>query len=405
MTTQSATLADTETAAEAVTETAAETGAQEFQRLAERYRPLFAEIAVGEAQRERALEAPRAQLQALIDAGFAGLRIPRDLGGEGARLSTVLRLIAELAEADVNLAHIWRNHLSFIEDRLYDRDDPRSDSWLGRLGRGEIVGGGWSEPAGLEAPISTRLEEGTDGDWILNGVKYYATGSVYAHWATVLALQPDGTKVVALVDTAAEGVTIGNDWDGFGQRLTGSGSVTYVNVHVPRENVFVYATRYDYQNQFYQSTLNALIVGIGNAIVRDGVEALRSRPRTHGNAVSPVPAEDPELLEVIGGLSADAYTAEAAFLRSIALLDDLIDAGHEVPPTLRTESELAVARTQVAVTGLIPAAATRVFDALGASGTSAKRALDRHWRNARTLSSHNPRVYVARIIGAATVGA
>ncbi len=280
----------------------AESATEEFERLAERYRPLFAEIAVGEAERERTLEAPHAQLQVLIDAGFPGLRIPEDLGGEGARLSTVLRLISELATADVNLAHIWRNHLSFIEDRLYDRADPRSDPWLVRLGRGEIVGGGWSEPAGLEAPVSTRLEKDEDGDWILNGVKYYATGSIYAHWATVLALLPDDTKVVALVDTAADGVTIGDDWDGFGQRLTGSGSVSYENVRVPDENIFVYATRYEYQSQFYQSTLNALIVGIGNAIVRDGANALRRRPRTHGNAVSPVPSTDPELLEVIGAL-------------------------------------------------------------------------------------------------------
>jgi len=37
--------------------------------------------------------------------------------------------------------------------------------------------------------------------------------------------------------------------------------------------------------------------------------------------------------------------------------------------------------------------------ALGASGVSEDLLLDRHWRNARTLASHNPRVYKARILG------
>ena len=37
--------------------------------------------------------------------------------------------------------------------------------------------------------------------------------------------------------------------------------------------------------------------------------------------------------------------------------------------------------------------------ALGASGVSTSRNLDRHWRNARTAASHNPWVYKARMVG------
>ncbi|GAA3667501.1 acyl-CoA dehydrogenase family protein [Microbacterium marinilacus] len=380
----------------------------EFERLAARYRPIFDEIAVGEAQRERDGVAPHEQLRWLIGAGFAGLRIPRELGGEQARLSTVLRLIAELAVADVNLAHVWRNHFSFVEDRLYDRRDPRSDEWLARLGRGEIVGGGWSEPgaAGTAGTISTRIARDGD-DWVLDGVKYYSTGSVYARWSTVLALDPDGTEVVVLVDTGSPGVRIGDDWDGFGQRLTGSGSVAYEGVRVPSDRVFAYATRYSYQRQFYQSTLNALLVGVGRAIERDGAAALRARVRSHRNATVPTPTDDPELLEVLGSVSAAVYAAQTAFERSLVLTDALIeragaaDAGDDAG--LGHASVQAVAQTQLVATTAVLDAATRVFDALGASGTSHRLGLDRHWRNARTLASHNPRVYVARLLGDALV--
>jgi alkylation response protein AidB-like acyl-CoA dehydrogenase len=42
---------------------------------------------------------------------------------------------------------------------------------------------------------------------------------------------------------------------------------------------------------------------------------------------------------------------------------------------------------------------TELFEVGGASATSTSRALDRHWRNARTLSSHNPVIYQERAIG------
>jgi hypothetical protein len=42
---------------------------------------------------------------------------------------------------------------------------------------------------------------------------------------------------------------------------------------------------------------------------------------------------------------------------------------------------------------------TLLFDALGSSATKRGLNLDRYWRNARTISSHNPRIYRDRIVG------
>ncbi|WOF24779.1 acyl-CoA dehydrogenase family protein [Microbacterium betulae] len=371
----------------------------EHERLATRFRPLFQRIAEGEAERERTGTVPHEQLGWLVDAGFAGFRIPGDLGGEDARLSTAFRLVAELAEADVNLAHIWRNHLSFVEDRRYDRADPRTDEWLRRLGSGEIVGGGWSEPDTDVGSVRTTLLPDAEGVLRLNGTKYYATGSVYARWTTVLAADEAGHRVVALVDMTSDGVAVGDDWDGFGQRLTGSGSVAYVDVAVPAERVFSYAKRYVYQSQFYQSALNALLVGIGNAILRDGIAALRARRRSHGNALVPEPVDDPELQEVIGRLAANAFAAEATLLRSLDLVDVAVARAEAGDTAQDRASLLAVGAAQHAISTLVLESATLVFDSLGSSGVSERHALDRHWRNARTIASHNPRVYRTRLVG------
>jgi len=366
--------------------------------LRRRFQPLFDAAAEGEPQREREAVPPREHLRALVEAGFAGLRVPAEHGGEDVPLATVVRLLADLAEADPNLAHVWRNHVSFIEDRRHDRGDPRSAEWLRRLGDGQIAGGGWSEPAELGAAPLRTVIEATDQGWRLTGTKYYSTGSVYADWSTVLALDPGGEQVVALVGTSAPGVTVGDDWDGFGQRLTGSGSVRYEAAPVDPEHVFAYAVRYPYQRQYYQSVMHAVLVGIGRAILRDGVAALRGRKRNHRNGTDEQAVRDPQLLQVIGEVSALVYAAESAFLRSLEGLHAVAEAETIDAGELRS-SWIAVSLAQQVVADSVLRAATIVFDALGASGTSATVALDRHWRNARTLVSHNPRVFQARIVG------
>jgi alkylation response protein AidB-like acyl-CoA dehydrogenase len=233
-------------------------------------------------------------------------------------------------------------------------------------------------------------------------VKVYATGSVYASWFTVLALTPDGEKVVALVSADQPGVEVGDDWDGFGQKLTGSGSVTYRDAVVAPGDAIPYESRYTWAAQYYQSVLHALLAGIGRAIVRDGIAALRARSRSHDNGTTALPVDDPQILEVVGRLAALSFAADSALAQSGLAVDAFADAG---TPDHRLDSWAAVASAQTVVTDSVLAAATLVFDALGASGTTEMLALDRHWRNARTLASHNPRVFKARLVGDLLVNA
>lgn len=369
-----------------------------YDDLAARFGPLFAEIADGEREREQHRTPPRQQLARLVDAGFAGLRVPVEYGGEGTSLSVVIRLLADLAEADSNLAHLWRNHLSFVEDRRHDAADPRSALWLRRLGAGALVGGGWSEPGVPGTPaLSSRLVQ--DGDrMLLSGTKMYATGSIYADWSTVLATDSDGDRAVVLVGMHDPNVHVGDDWDGFGQRLTGSGSVIYDSVEVEPANVFAFETRYPYQHQFYQSALNALLVGITRAALRDGVSALRARTRNHPSATTAVPTADPELLEIIGRIGSDAMAAESMFLRSLQHLDSVAE-DRDCGDDALTTSWVSTSATQLVTSDIALRTTTDIFDALGSSGTSGKLGLDRHWRNARTIISHNPRPYRQRTIG------
>ena len=147
----------------------------------------------------------------------------------------------------------------------------------------------------------------------------------------------------------------------------------------------------------------SVLTGITRAALRDGSAALTARKRNYPQGLAEVPAQDAQLLQVIGEVSADAFAAEAALGQSSRALDRIVAgriAGDEANARQRLiDAEVAVAQAQLVIIAAALNATATVFDALGASGVSEELALDRHWRNARTLASHNPRVYKARIIG------
>jgi alkylation response protein AidB-like acyl-CoA dehydrogenase len=368
-----------------------------------RFTQVFAAIADGNVARERDRTLPHEQVRWLNDAGFGTLRIPEDRGGLGASLEQTFALLAELGEADANVAHIWRNHLAFVEDRLNAPVSDAGDTWIKRFLAGAFVGGGWTEAnnrtlANLASTVTVE-----DDHWVVSGAKYYATGSLYADWLDVLGRGDDGALWTALVRADDPGVTLTDDWKGFGQRATASGSAHYDRVRADAGDVFPAADRFGYQPHFYQIAMLAVLTGITRAALRDGSSALKARGRNYPQGLSETPTEDAQLLQVIGQVSADVFAATAALNQSSRTLDAIVTgriAGDEENSRPRLiDAEVAVTQAQLVIIAAALQATTTVFDALGASGVSEALALDRHWRNARTLASHNPRVYKARILG------
>lgn len=371
--------------------------------LSARFQPVFDRVAEGNVVRERERIFPYEQVQWLKDAGLGLVRIPVEFGGLGASLEQTFALLADLAEADANVAHVWRNHLAFVEDRLNAPPSTTNDRWIRRFRDGEFVGGGWTEANnGTFANIKTTVRE-DGGRWLVSGAKFYATGSLFADWLDVLGKGDDGTPLTALVRRDDPGVRLDDDWTGFGQRTTASGSATYADVPAEEGDVFPAGERFAYQGHFYQTAILSVLTGITRAALRDGISALKARGRNFPQALDPVPAADAQLLQVIGELSVHAFAAEAALRQSSRTLD-LVAAAHAAGDEaarkrLVLRAEVATAQAQLAVIDAALRATNTVFDALGASGTSDALLLDRHWRNARTLASHNPRVYKARILG------
>jgi alkylation response protein AidB-like acyl-CoA dehydrogenase len=116
--------------------------------------------------------------------------------------------------------------------------------------------------------------------------------------------------------------------------------------------------------------------------------------------------DDAQVLARVGEIAAAVYAAEAATLRVAASVKAVADAALGTPEevaALVEASEIESSTAQVVVSELVLRATSDIFDALGASATARPQALDRHWRNARTVASHNPRILKARVVGAHAV--
>lgn len=375
-----------------------------YEALANRFRPLFRQIAAGNVEREQSRSLPYEPIRWLKQAGFGAVRVPVQYGGAGASVGQLFELLIELAEADSNIPQSLRAHFAFVEDRLNAPPSADRDKWFARFVAGELVGNGWTEVGAVKLGKVITQVRPEGANYVLNGAKYYSTGSIFADWIDVYAQRSDnGADVIAVVDAHHPGVTHSDDWDGFGQRTTGSGTSVYVEVPLPAEQVIPFETRFKYQTAFYQLVLLAALSGIGRAIERDIAQEVRERKRvySHGNADSV--SADAQIQQVVGQISAQVYAAEAATLRSAEPLQRAYVARFGDDPQAERQAnidaEIETAKAQVVVSELILRAATDLFNALGASGISVNKALDRHWRNARTVASHNPLIYKARIVG------
>ncbi|MFB4349233.1 acyl-CoA dehydrogenase family protein [Microbacterium sp. CR_7] len=366
----------------------------------DRLRPLFAEIAEGTVAREQSRSLPFPEVEALRAAGFGRLRLPVELGGDGLDWPSFAELLIELAAADSNLPQIFRGHIAYVEHVLASPPGARRDLWLDRLARGELVGNAWSENgAAAVGTNATRVSRRPDGTWRVDGRKFYTTGSIFADWIDA-TVDLDGTTVTALIPRNQGGVSVSDDWDGFGQPLTGTGTAVFDDASVDEGDVEPFTARFPFQTAVYQLTLLSVLAGIAAAVERDTAAQVRARTRVYSHGTADRVADDPQVLQIVGELTATSATARALVLDVAREVQHAADSlGTPEAQDAVVAAELRSTHAQIVLTDLVPRAATRLFDTLGASAVRSGTALDRHWRNARTVSSHNPWIFKARQLG------
>jgi len=373
-----------------------------YEQLAGHFRPLFEEISNLAAYRDQERVLPHDAVAQLRQSGFFRLRLPRQHNGQEVTLPELFSLLIELGAADPNLANIARPHLGFTEGILVETDQNWRNRWLAILGRGDTIGSGFSETGGASlGAFETRLEPHQD-EWRLSGKKAYTTGSLFSDWIAVAASDPENQLAITLVSTRQDGVSITDDWNGFGQSLTGSGTAVFERVIVTKDMIAPRRPGGSYTSSFPQMVHLATLAGIARAIALDTAKLVRERKRIyiHGNNLAS--SEDPQIQQVVGKLFGIAYTTRAIVLK----IAQSFQTAYELQRTQSIDAArdaaigvgLEVSQSVNVLSTLVLDAATLLFDTLGASAVRSELALDRHWRNARTISSHNPRVYHDRVV-------
>ncbi len=368
------------------------------------------DIAADAARRDAERALPFDAMSLLRGSGLTALRVPRSHGGQQASYRQLTDLFVTLAKADPNVAQALIPHITTIERVGLSGDEALKTRVFASILHGELYGVANAELGGqYRGVIRTTLSRDGLG-FRLNGRKFYSTGSLFAQHLRVSAVTTEGGRVTVLLPADRPGIRLLDDWDGMGQRLTASGTTEFDNVAVSAADILPsggwHGASRDYTDAGVHLLHTAIEVGIGLAILRDvlawaatGVRAVRESGVARA-------VEDPFIQNTVGQISTHAHAAEALTLRAAEVVDRAADApgrGISDPAALEAlvhEAAIAVSEAKVFASEAAIRLASQLYDVGGASTTRAGLNLDRHWRNARTHTTHDPLSYRLKAIGA-----
>ncbi|MFC9132713.1 SfnB family sulfur acquisition oxidoreductase, partial [Streptomyces sp. NPDC057099] len=344
---------------------------------------------------------PRAELDRLSASGLLAITVPRSHGGAGVGARTLGEVVRLLSAADPSIGQIPQNHFFFVEVLKENGTAAQRDLFYAELLAGRRFGNALAEKGTRHAlEFSTRLKPRPDGSYTLTGTKNYSTGALFAHWIPVFALGPDDGLTAAFVPYDAPGVTVVDDWDGIGQRGTASGTVRFADVHVPADRVVPHHLTFERPEVFgaFGQFIHAAVdTGIARGALEEGGELIRDIARPWGESGADRASEEPLVINKFGELALVVRAAEALLDRAGAALD----AAREAPADagLAAEASVAVAAARAQADSAALTVANDVFALIGTRSVTGGRGLDRHWRNARTHTLHDPRRWKIQHLG------
>lgn len=352
-------------------------------------RDLAAEFARGASDRDRDRILPWEELKTFSASGLWGITVPRAYGGAGVSAVTLARVTAIIAAADGSLSQIPQNHFYALEVLRSGGREGQQRFFFNKALQGLRFGNALAEISHRDFKRRTRLVQ-TSGGLVLHGQKFYCTGAIYAHWIPTLAVDDNEVQQLVFVPRRSPGVSVTDDWDGFGQRVTGSGSVAFDQVQVQPEWVIPFQSSFERPTPIgplAQLIHAAIDLGIGQGAFAATLPFIRDRARPWIDAKVATAATDPLTLAGLGEVSLRLAAAEALLDQAGEAVDAAIAQTNE---TTVAEASIAVAAARTLTTRAGLLAASKLFEFTGTSATLAADNMDRHWRNVRTHTLHDP---------------
>ncbi|MEU4486938.1 SfnB family sulfur acquisition oxidoreductase [Streptomyces purpurascens] len=361
---------------------------------------LAADFRKDAAERDAGRRLPHAELERLSASGLLGVTVPAEFGGADVRTETLAEIFRLLASADASLAQIPQSHFVYVNVLRRQGTHAQQEFFFGEVLRGRRFGNAQSE-AGTKhvQDIRTRLARRPDGSYVLDGVKHYSTGALFAHWIPVLARADDDTLHVAYVPRDTPGLTVVDDWDGMGQRTTASGTVRLERVPVPADRVLPHHLTFQgpqLHGAVAQLLHAAIDAGIASGALAEAVEFVRTKSRPWFESGLETAAEDPLLIQRFGELAIRLRAAEALLREAARAVDSARD---DLTDDSAAEASIAVATAKVTAAETAVEIGSALFEVAGTRSALDSLGLHRHWRDARTHTLHDPARWKVQHIG------
>ncbi|MEQ1144234.1 SfnB family sulfur acquisition oxidoreductase [Acinetobacter soli] len=343
---------------------------------------------------------PYEAIEHLSQKGLGGIRIPKRYGGAFVSNKTLAQVFRILSKADSNVGQIPQNQISLLNLIDLMGNEEQKKRVFGEILAGKRLANGGPERQSKDTKTvhTTLIQNGEV--WVLNGEKFYSTGSIFADWLAIKALHPEGHVVLVLVDRFTNGIEIEDDWNGFGQRTTASGTIKLNQVHIDPALIFderLLTHAPNYRGAYSQLMQVAIDVGIAEAAFTDLISAVKkARPVIDAN-VEKASLEHFTIQET--GKLQVLLDAAIALLDDAAEYLDELDSQFEVTDAQAARASILVAEAKVYANDAALTISEKLLELGGSRASLSQHNLDQHWRNARVHTLHDPVRWKIHAIG------
>jgi SfnB family sulfur acquisition oxidoreductase len=345
----------------------------------------------GRNDRDQQRLLPFAEIDLFSQKGLGGIRIPKQFGGAFVSNKTLAHVFRILNKADSSVGQIPQNQIALLNMIQIMGTDQQEQFIYQEILQGKRLANGGPERHTKDSKTLNTLLTLEDGHYFVDGEKFYSTGSSFAHWLAIKAIHPEGHVVLTIVDRNADGVEVIDNWNGFGQRTTSSGTVKLDHVEVDPLLIFderLLSSQPNYRGAYSQLMQVAIDVGIAEAAFADTVTAVQKARPIVDAQVEKASFEHYTLQEV--GKSSVLLDAAILLLDEAAEYLDELDQLESVTDEQAAKASILVAEAKVYANDAALHISEKLLELGGSRSSLSQHNLDQHWRNARVHTLHDP---------------
>lgn len=349
---------------------------------------LAEQFKAGAVQRDAERILPFEEIEAYSQSGLWAITVPKQYGGAEVSSYTVAQVIALMSGVDGSIGQIPQNHFYGLEILRNNGTEEQKQKLYAEVLKGARFGNALAEFKTKTAAQRQTAIRKTEQGYVINGEKFYCTGSLFAHRIPTLVVHESEQQFLAFVPRDSEGLTLIDDWSGFGQRTTGSGTVKFDNVQVLEEDVVRFDTAYTrptISSPFAQLLHASIETGIARAAFEETLNRVRQARPWIDSGVDKA-TDDPLTKLELGRMVADVRASEV-LLKQAARSVDTAKANPTETSVARASLDVAKARAHSSETAL--RASSKLIELAGSRGSQREDGLDRFWRNARVHTLHD----------------